>query len=257
MLKLCLSVIVMCLSALFFAVETIASDSLSEVKAFTVCTNTWTPFTDSRLPSKGKSWRIIKEIMEHQNYKPALEFMPWARAIKSVKDGDCDALPDAFYTEERTQWALFSNAYGEVNTVFFKRIDSDLKPYQTYEELKGLRIGIVRGAAVSTEFDHAVGLEKVEVRDIRQGFSMLYAGRLDLQVAEDLPGLHELKLMSQRYPGISSKIVVISPFLAANKLHLAISKRSKNASQILQDFNHGLAKMRESGRYQQIINDYK
>lgn len=265
MLKRCITLTLVSLAALFNtkvnAIEnakgTLPDATSSNLVPFTVCTNSWTPFIDDKLPSKGKSWRIIKEIMEVQNYKAELELMPWARAVKSVRDGDCDALPDAFYTEERSQWALFSEPYDQVNTVFFKRVDRELKPYESYDDLKGLRIGIIRGAAVTPEFDQTVGLQKVEVRDIRQGFSMLYAGRLDLQVTEDLPGLYELELMSKKYPSIGSKLVIINPYLATNSLHLAISKNSENASKILNDFNQGLAKLKSSGRYQQIMNDYK
>lgn len=221
----------------------------------TVCTDTWTPFTDKTLPGSGQSWRIIQEVMSSQGYDTELTIMPWARAVRSVKDGECDALADAFYTKDRTQWARFSAPYGEVNTVFFKRTDREI-PSLLMQDLKDYRIGIIRGAAASPAFDSDTSLNKHQVRDIKQGLTMLYADRLDLLVAEDIPALYQIQQLRLQYPNIDNEIQAIEPFLANNERHLAISKQSENGLTILRDFNRGLIQLIKSGKYKKLLDEY-
>jgi polar amino acid transport system substrate-binding protein len=230
----------------------VASFSQAESKTLTVCTNSWAPFTGESLPGMGKTWRVIQAIMEPQGYITELQFMPWARALKSVESGDCDALPDAFHTKERSVWAWYSAPYSEVKTVFFKRKDKQIL-FNTLADLKGLTIGVIRGAAVNPDFDHADYLKKQEVVDERQGLAMLHADRIDLYVTGDLSGLHQLTLMTEKHPNITQEIEIITPYLAKNKLHLAISKKAKHGQTILRDFNQGLADLIKSGEYHSIF----
>ncbi len=144
----------------------------------------WLPYANPDLPAGGLSTEIIKQVFISQGYIVKILWMPWARAMATAKQGLCSGLGEAYYTEQRAQWGSFSNAYFQVNVAFFS-LKTHKISYQTLEDLKGLKIGHIRGASVSAKFDAASYLNKSPVNSIDQALRMLDRNRFDLIVDDE------------------------------------------------------------------------
>lgn len=227
----------------------------------TIVTEDYPPFFGSTLKNNGWSWDLVETALKRVNYEPTLEFLPWARAVEGTKTGLYDGLLGAFWTEERTEWSVFSVPFAEVRTGFFKHMDrSDITYTGNLQELTQFTIGSGRGYSYSPAFDSADFLNKVETTDTKQALQMLWRGRVDLVAGNELVDkftmISELEMLPD-YQQISRRIVFLEPPLHTNDLHLAISKQSPNHLKILRDFNRAMKAIFLDGTYQKILVKYR
>jgi polar amino acid transport system substrate-binding protein len=230
---------------------------LAQDKSLSVCTLEWAPYIGKNLPGNGWAWALIKEVMETKGYKLNLQIHPWVRSVHLVKNGSCDALCPPFYSKERAQWAWFSAPFTETRSVFFKLKDKDID-FNSLQDLKSYKIGVVRSYVITPEFDAADYLDKVEITDVKNGFQMIYMGRLDLMPLSELAGKTLLKEIEAtgKFPGISQKIIPMEPPIKVNDIYLAFSKKDPDSLEKLRDFNSGLAKLYRNGRYNELLKEY-
>ena len=67
---------------------------------------------------------------------------PWYELINDLKNGQLDAVADMSFTQERSGYALFTDAYYRIPVVVFVR--DDFGPYDSLDSLKGKRVGITK-----------------------------------------------------------------------------------------------------------------
>jgi len=236
----------------FFLIVTLCySASCFAGKRFTFVTVNFPPYYSDNLPEKGWVSEIVKTALEIQGYKVDIEFVAWEEALENTKKGYNDGLLGAYHTHERARKYYFSAPIAQARTGFFKRKDVNIS-FQEVTELKGYKIGVIKGYATSKSFDSADYLNKIEVNNLSEGLIKLLHKEIDLMADSQAVGKYHLKLLEKRYPGISKKIKFIKPFLAINKLYVAISKKTTNAYQKLIDFNRGLRKLYMNGSFRKI-----
>ena len=234
-------VIILCLFNLNLAV--------AAEKSFIVTTEEWPPFVSSELPNNGWAMEVAKAALEPQGYEVTLDLLPWARAVRCAKSGECDGLYLSYYVEERTEWAAFSDPIGELRTGLFKLRSSDIA-FETLDDLRSYTIGITRGAAVSEEFDSADYLRKAPVEHDSVNIKKLLRGRVAMVVAAEpvLKHLIRTTLPEEEH----ERFEFMSPHLSVQTLHMAISKSSSDYERKLRDFNEGLARIKADGTYDAI-----
>lgn len=222
-------------------------------KSFVITTEEYPPFIGSRLRDNGWTMAVARAILEPQGYAVSLELVPWARAVKCSKSGQCDGLYLAFYTQERTQWYVFSDPIGEVRTGFFKLKSRDIS-FTTLDDLRDYQIGLTRNAAVSPEFDSADYLHKQEVDNDSVNVVKLLKGRVDLVAVPEL--VFRNLIVTTLPPEDHGKFEFMTPYLSVQKLHMAISKKSPDYERKLRDFNRGLERIKSDGTYDKILQSY-
>lgn len=240
--------IVLLISALSWANSAGAAD-----KSFIITTEEYAPFIGAELRDNGWTMAVARAILEPQGYSVSLELVPWARAVQCSKSGKCDGLYLAYYTQERTQWYLFSDPIGEVRTGIYKLKSRDIS-FTTLEDLRPYTIGMTRGAAISPEFDTADYLHKDEVEHDSVNVKKLLKGRIDLVAAPE-PVFQNL-IVTTLPPDQHDKFEFMTPYLSVQRLHMAISKNSPDYQQKLEDFNRGLKAIMADGTYDQILRSY-
>jgi len=225
-------------------------------KAVSLCTYPhWAPYVHPDLPQGGLVTDIINQAFISQGYTVTIAWMPWARALASAKNAVCDGLTEAYYTPDRALWGRYSQPYYEVQEAFYSRKNSRIS-YQSLADLKPYRIGFIRGASVSAEFDTASFLNKTEVNSVRQGLIMLDRNRLDLIINNRLVIEFELGNMEAENYGISDRLVIVNPYVTTRNLHVLFSKKSKNSQILILDFNRGLEKIKKNGVYDDILSKH-
>ena len=67
------------------------------------------PYYGPNLTNQGPITEIVVSAYKKVGYRVHIEYVPWARALETVKAGKADGLYGAWYSAERTQWFVYSN----------------------------------------------------------------------------------------------------------------------------------------------------
>lgn len=230
-------------------------------KQLTLAAEPWGLYMHPTLPEQGFLVQVAQEALALEGLTVDVQFMPWSRAVELARSGQVDGLLGAYYSEEREQFLRYSHELALVQEVFFVRKESELKApserteMRQYRWLMGYRIGVVRHALHEEKFDYNASLNKVETTDRVQLLDMLVRGRIDIfATSKHVVDFH---LLTQRQH-LANELRVLTPPLAERSAYLAWSKASPRTSAELNDlFNCGLARLKTSGRYQQLKLEYQ
>jgi polar amino acid transport system substrate-binding protein len=211
----------------------------------------WEPYIYSH-SDQGYVAQLVRMAFSDSDYDVELSFFPWARAVRVAKNSDVAGYFPEYYSKKVAENFYFSEPFLAAPLVLFKR-KNDIIKYSNLRDLEPYTIAVVRGYVNTVEFDEATYLKKeITTRDL-QSFKMLMQGRVDLVVADKYVGYH---LISKYMPESLAFIDIIEPPLELKELYLCISKQHPNALGILEAFNNGLLKMRDSGFLDNITQHF-
>ena len=233
------------LGLLLFSIQIIANE-----KKVTIVSTEFPPFTSVHLENYGYSTDIVIQAFKEVGYKVEIKLYPWARALNLAKEGKVDGIL-AWHTKEREKWFLFSEPVIPQIVGFYKRKKDNIT-FNSYSDLKSYKIGFVRGYAIPFALkDLNLEIELV-TRDELNLFK-LAEKRIDLVLI--YKSLAEY-LINTNYPELADSIEWMEPAVSKNKNYVAFSKKTKNSSKKLKDFNLGLNQLREQGRVKGIIKKH-
>jgi len=220
--------------------------------SITLATLDWAPYVGQKLPDYGFTSEIISAAFKRAGYTVKIEFLPWARVLQEVETGKYDAGYPAYYSDERAQKYLLSDAFANGITGFYKR-KADTIAYTSLQDLKPYRIGVIMGYVNSPEFDAATYLQKEEAIDEATNLNKLLAKRIDLTVLDKFTAQY---VISTSLPAGKDALEFLEPPLLVQPLHVMVSRQTQGAEQKLRDFNEGLKKIRADGTLDQILTKY-
>lgn len=220
-------------------------------RQLTMCTLNWEPFYGEDLPRNGFFTELVREAFERGGHTVNVEFMPWARAMIEVKQGDREVLLGAYYSDERAETYHASDPIytAEVGLVAHRR--AGIESFSSLRDLTDYTIGYGRGFTVTEEFDNADYLDKEPAKDLAQNVKKLYAGRIDMIAGS----FANIRYAAQQQGMDLGELVFLQPALVENSLHIMVSKATPDGEQLLADFHRGLREIREDGSYEQILRE--
>jgi len=218
-------------------------------KTVTFATLDWEPYIGEKLPDQGYVASLVKEAYKVSGYTVKMEFMPWARVVAMATDGKYDGYLPEYYAESLKDNFLVSEPFPGGPLGFFKRTSDTIK-YQTLEDLKPYKIGVVRGYVNTEEFDKADFLKKETANDDITNLRKLVGNRLELIVGDKFVGTY---LMKQDMPDKAGEVEFISPVLEEKSLYLCISKKIPDAEAKIKAFNDGLKAIKDNGTLATIM----
>lgn len=134
------------------------SDATDEPLLF--CNSHWPPYSygnDDGLAIGGYAIDFMNEISGRIDQPFELRIFPWLRCLKMAEDGEVDGIMLLTENEERKQFLLMSRPIISDANLLWYRIDSPhARPRSTFEDLQGLRIGVVAGFNYGEPFNAAV-----------------------------------------------------------------------------------------------------
>jgi len=204
---------------------------------------------------KGMVVNIVKRIFNDMEQPITIEVLPWARAIRYIKDGNVDAVFTAFKNPERELFIDFSNQVLMQQTVsLYARKDSQIEFHGDLTELKEFKLGVVRKISYGQIFDKAIKdknfREIEETNDAIQNFQLLLNKRVDILPSIQHGGKYILKNLKDmnHIKELPISIQNIPSYLAFSKV--------KQLTQVRDKFDHHLQELKSSGEYQKIIDNY-
>jgi polar amino acid transport system substrate-binding protein len=222
----------------------------------TLVTDVWIPFENLSHPeAPGFSTEVLRHVFNAMGQEAAFEEYPWARAAALVFSGERDALYTAFYNEERARFCFFpSESLARDKWVLFVRSDEAGKlRFTSLDDLKGYRIGVLRGASVSPEFWDFVRRESYveEVSSDEINFRKLEAGRVDYIVASYFNGSQLIGSL-----GLRDKVVpLLSKSLKEDDLYVIFSKKRVTPG-FVAAFSAALHDFKQTDTFQAISRKY-
>lgn len=195
---------------------------------------------------------VVREIFNRINVPLNVKALPWNRAVAYADEGKV-GIVGIYKNEERLKKYDYSDEIYVEKTMVYALKKNDFV-YNKVEDLKGKRIGVIRGWSYGKEFD----IEKTknyfyvdEVNDDKTNFIKLIGGRLDCVLATKEIGDYFM----QNNPEYKLKIIEKEIPLLINPTYLIFSK-SSNKKELLNKFNIELEKMKKNSELKILIKDY-
>lgn len=164
-----------------------------KIKSFTIAAPEIRPFIykNDKGVNDGLLIHTIQKLNHSGNFDISVEIMPWARALKEVKEGRFDALMPAVHTPERSKYLSYPKQplikfYG---SEIFKRVNDDFV-YQSIALIhKNKTLVKVRSTYVDRESEKEfrdASTTFVETTRLEDAFKMLIYGHVDLLVTDSV-----------------------------------------------------------------------
>ena len=222
-----------------------------------ISTGEFAPYTTKSLPNHGFVNHLITEVFKQENYQVEYVYLPWKRSYLSMVQGKYIASSYWFVSAERKKDSYISAYPLYTDTYYFFHLKSNPLPdWSTLEDLKGKRIGTIRGSTYTPKFwnlgkEHVYYLDVVN-RDI-QNFQKLLSGRID---AFPINKLVAHDLIRKNLNAQERELITYHPkYFTKTDAFLLFSKAHKDSQKMLEVFNRGMKKMIDNGSYDKLHND--
>jgi polar amino acid transport system substrate-binding protein len=241
------------------AISKLADEYKSEAPQVKLGGHAWGPYLGKHLPNYGLAADIVTAAFTRVGYQVTIEFMPWSRVVEESANGELDGSIATWHTPERAESLYFSDSYVDNKLVFIKRSNDPFEfqgAVQAQQSIanKGYRLGIIDDFAYGKEFDQVKSLFNLEVREYcSQLFRDVANKNLDLALVDHW--VADTELTNKKH--IAEHLMRVVGTLASRSLHVTIPKSSKNGKTLIDAFNTGLARLKQDGTYQQLLEQHQ
>ncbi|KXI28081.1 substrate-binding periplasmic protein [Paraglaciecola hydrolytica] len=202
---------------------------------------------------------LMQRVLAKLDCKIKFVQMPWARSIVELENGRIDIMGGAYKTQDRQQFAWYSDlAFESANVLFMRTEDinkysiTSLQDIQKYQ----LRIGTQINVIYSDEFNSLLADKNfarlIHPNTSRQAlWNMLEIGRIDGFISELTLGMSELKKLDLNAQISPSDFVV-----SRQATYFIFSKKSVTAD-FVKAVDHELALMSDLGVLESLQKKYQ
>ncbi|MCP4114556.1 MAG: transporter substrate-binding domain-containing protein [Desulfobacteraceae bacterium] len=227
-----------------------------QAEVIRIGTDKWPPHEDIfNLEAPGFCTEVVREVFKRMGVAITITEYPWSRAVDFVFKGRNDALFCALFSEERARFCHYPEEAIETlrYLLFIKKENAGTLKFDSYDDLKGKRIGVVRGFAYPMEFLNFIEAEKnaQAVENDHLNFRKLMMGRIDYTIADHANAtliIRELGLTGQVVP-VSSNVIMESG------LNLIFSKKTVTEA-FVKKFSDALKAFKKEEAYEKIWEKY-
>lgn len=219
----------------------------------------WEPYqymtVDNRVA--GLDIELAKTILTDMGCSISVVQGSWTELLNKLKSGEIDLVLGASKTEDREQFAYFSDPYRKEQFQLYVRKEQASLPFTDIKSFieAGHKVGVVNEYYYGDQVASLYEDDKYRQQFIGAIISELNMARL---LDEEIDGLLEDSFVAAsilRRKGLDKYIQPHSISLESSEVFLMFSKQSV-AEQTVADFNRGLQQLRSSGEYNRIVEKY-
>ncbi|MBZ9610176.1 substrate-binding periplasmic protein [Rheinheimera maricola] len=182
----------------------------------------------------------------------------WLELLTLLREGKVDFVLGASKTEDRQRFAYFSEPYRQERFQLYVRKEDVNLPFTDLRSFitAGNKVGVVNEYYYGAEVSDLYADDSLRSNFVGAIISELNMARL---LDDEIDGLLEDSFVGAsilRRKGLDKYIQPHSISLGASDVYVMFSQASVSAEQVGQ-FNTGLAQLRESGAYNQIVDKYR
>lgn len=208
----------------------------------------WRPYQSEVLSSYGFVSQIISEAFALEGVDVSFEFRPWKRGYEEARKDMLDGTFMWRKTDARFADFYYSSVLISTETVMFHLKKIGFK-WKDNAQLKAYRIGGTLGYEYS--YDAVEGIKIERVATDTMNFSKLLFDRIDLFGVDKYVGYDILSREFKREE--REQITHASSPHGVIDYHLLLNRKDPGNLGLLERFNAGLARLKSSGRYQDIV----
>jgi len=213
----------------------------------------WGPYIGKNIPENGYVAELMKEAFKRMGYRLEFEYMPWARTIEEAKACKYDVLFPEYMNEERKKDFYYTDKYPGGPVGFYKKKDKKISWTGKVEELKGLKIGTVRGYVNPPDFESSEAFIKESATDDETNIKKLEKDRLDLIIVDKFVATY---IINTKYPAFNTVLEFMEPALKTYDLYTIFPKKCENSKSLVRDYNRILKEMNEDGTIDKVLRKY-
>lgn len=238
---------------LFGVAALLANSTAADTLNF--CFDPYPPYTfGSEGPAAGglKVEVLMAVIDRIEGLEATVTLLPWRRCQQETEQGNFDGILPLFRNDEREGYMAFTHEVSAERYVFFYRPAQfpDGLPFDgTFEQMEGLRLGMLTGSYITDGLDEAFDEAAVtRARDVENLLNLLVAERVDIIATNEVVGNYYVTL-NDLSDGIATAEVPISERVSQFGL-----SRASGATQHLEAFNLALAELHEERAIEAILS---
>lgn len=204
-------------------------------------------FQDDSNQYTGIDMELIKAIAKDQGFTVEVTNPGFDAAINSVQTGQADGIIAGMsVTDARKKTFDYSDPYYTANSILAVKDSSNIK---SYEELKGKTVGVKTGTASQTFLEENKSKYGYSIKTFSDAASMydsLNTGSV-AAVMDDEPVV--------KY-AIKQGKKLKTPIEGTPSGQVAFAVKKGSNPELIEMFNNGLANLKKSGKYQEILDKY-
>ena len=216
-----------------------------------VADNTFAPFEflDEATGSyTGVDMDLLAAIAEDQGFQYTVDNCGWDAALGNLQSGQADGMIAGMsITDERRESYDFSDSYYDGGQIMLVKGDSTIA---SYEDLAGLTVAVKTGTQSATfaqSIAEEYGFEVVTYKDSPAVYAAVAGGI-------DAAGFEDYAVIAYQIQNQSLDLKVVGEQENITPYGFAVLKGQN--PELIEMFNAGLANIRESGQYAEIMAKY-
>jgi polar amino acid transport system substrate-binding protein len=202
----------------------------------------------------GLAVKIVEQIFAQLGKPITISVLPWGRAIIQVRSGKADGIFTAFKTSEREQFVRYiDGVLFEQNIVAIRSNESTMTWHEAIFEKS--RLCLVNNVSYGRYIDEMVEKKRfkivIRVKLPEQCLQLLRYKRVDFWISNEA-GARYISATNQ----LKGQLIFEQPPIESIPSYIAFSKRGSVTLEEIAQFDEALEKMKNSGEYRNIINQY-
>jgi len=216
----------------------------------------WQPYMSQYSYEYGINSHVISEAYRLEGIKVEWGFFSWKRAYESSEFcTPWQASATWWPTQQIKERFLISEPISSTSFVFFHLKNREIE-WERFEDLEGQKIGITAAYHYGDEFMRYIKTNSMDIEQVlsdEENIRKLFKGEIDLFPNDLDVGYAQIRNL---LPDDHVALIDYHPReFARTTLHLIISKRCENAQYLVDKFNTGFARLKSSGRFEQMQKD--
>ena len=209
------------------------------------------PFWSQKMPHNGMCGEIVYAISKAGGIDSKIVFRPLSRNIEDDRNNDLGN--PAFFIVNEDFAEIIPIALYHVSLYYYAPNQKAPLKFTSIEDLRGKRIGILKGTLIDTRYFQQEGILFEESYTQESLFKKLKIGRLDMVI--------EIELVSQLvinklFPEEADSFVKIALSHSSSPIAIMLSEENPDAKSIADAYRKGLKEIITDGTYQQILKKY-
>jgi len=226
---------------------------LHSKEVITLAIGEWAPYTSSTEKNGKIAEHIVMEAFALEDIEVKYKYFPWKRARILVQRGDELGTFPWYKTPQRQKDFIFSKEAIMVSKTVFFHLKSLNLQWSKYEDLREYKIGATLGFYYTTYLNNQ-GLKVEEVPREEMNFKKMLLRRIDMVPSDFYVGYNIIyKLFT---PQKAALFTNHPKAILHDRMYLLLSKEIPNAQKLANKFDKGLLKLKGSGRYDEIIDEF-
>jgi polar amino acid transport system substrate-binding protein len=237
---------ILCLVSILFSL-------LSSGEEIAISVGNYPPYLDESKENMGFMSEIVFQAFSKTKLVPVVEFKPWKR-IEEIEITKNNKVSFGWIkTQQRQAKWLYSDNIMRSSIVFITNKNNGFT-WQSLSDLKPFHIGVSRGYQYGNEFEaYKHQLKIQEVNSDEQNIRKLVMGRIELFPVDPYVST-EIIRNSLSLKEASQLRLILEPALVDETMHLVCAKTNNQCEEILDNFNQGLATIKDNGVLKSILD---